>query len=412
MEMLAETQKRRGIKTGRPVRVVMHVLGEGRTDQRVIREAQALAAHGMNVQLIDIESAADRPRVEMVGDVQLRHISMPSWFVQVRFKPWFLVKLARIILRGAREMMRTKADLYHAQDLTALPAVYIASRLTGTPYIFDAHEIPLASPNIERWKRLTAIAARVVRHLVTRSAAVITVSPPIVDVIQERFGGPRAVVIRNVPALHLTSRTNRIREYLGLSQDVRIALYQGNLQPDRRLDLLVLAAKSLPEGIRIVMMGKGPSQEALATLIQSEGVADRVSMIPAVPYNELLSWTSSADLGLVLYEPTYALNVKLCLPNKIFEYIAAGLPVLASELVAVAELLREYDAGAITPSLEPEAIARTITDLMHDRVALDRMQANARAASTVLNWENEQERLIALYHDLLPEMVPAPEKHP
>jgi glycosyltransferase involved in cell wall biosynthesis len=131
---------------------------------------------------------------------------------------------------------------------------------------------------------------------------------------------------------------------------------------------------------------------------------DRVKIIPPVPYEELLEWTSSADIGLNVASPTYSLNVKYFLPNKLFEYLMAGVPVLTSPLPAMVEVVKSHDAGQILPSLEPEEIGKAINAMLADPAALARMSSNALAATREeYNWEKECEKLIALYRSIFPD---------
>ena len=385
-----------------PTHVCMHVLGTARTDGRVLREAAALAGAGIAVSIIDIEDRRDRPREEEFRGISLKHLRVPSWFIPTRFKPWFLAKALQIVCRGAFALLRTPADVYHAQDMTALPACYIAARLRRKPLIFDAHELPLVEPTVTRWRRLHALATRALKWMLPRCTAVITVSPPIAQELQSRYGGPAPVLIRNVPDYQTPVASDRLRSHLGLSPQTRIALYQGNLQSDRGLDRLVHAAKFLDPGVVIVLMGRNVMGEDLQTLIVQEDVADRVTILPPVPYEELLEWTTSADIGLILYARSHSLNVQMCLPNKLFEYLMAGLPVLASSLDAVADILKTYEVGVVVSSLEPEEIGRAISGLLADRTALARIRANAfAAAQSDLRWDVESQRLLSLYRDVL-----------
>ena len=189
----------------------------------------------------------------------------------------------------------------------------------------------------------------------SRCAGIITVSSPIMNELQRRYGGRKAVVIRNILRYQAPVFSDQLRYHLGLSADTRIALFQGNLD-SRGLDRLIPAARFLDPGIVIVMMGRGAIQSHLEVLIAREEVSDRVRIIPPVPYAELLNWSASADIGLIIYAPTTGLtltpNIRMCLPNKLFEYLMAGLPILASSLDAVEDIIRTYDVGCIVNSLE------------------------------------------------------------
>jgi glycosyltransferase involved in cell wall biosynthesis len=239
--------------------------------------------------------------------------------------------------------------------------------------------------------------------MVPYCASVITVSPPLVEEIRRRYYAQRVSLIRNILAYRVVERSDRLRQHLGLSAEVRIALYQGYLQPDRALDILVRAASFLQENTVIVMMGAnvGSMQAQLEALIASEGVAERVKIIPPVPHTELLDWTASADLGLIVYRPDYSPNMLKVLPNKLFEYLMAGLPVLASPLDAVAEIVQSHDVGQVVSSLAPADVAAAINAMLADSDALARMRRNAlEAARQEFCWEKESSQLIRVCREI------------
>ncbi|HJT55534.1 MAG TPA: glycosyltransferase [Ktedonobacteraceae bacterium] len=395
------------IRKARPLngKVCMHVLGTARTDVRVMREATTLAQAGMEVSIVDIESDPTRPREEEIDGVHVKHIVMPSWFVPAHFKPWFLVKLLLMLIYGTRALMNVAADIYHAHDDTALPACYFAARLRRKRLVFDAHELPLVEPNITRWGLLHALSTVLLKSMMSRCSGIITVSPPIIRELQRLYGGRKARLIRNIPAYQAPIASDRLQQYLELDADTRIALYQGNLD-SRGLHRLILAARFIDPGIVIVLMGQGANRPDLEVLIAREGVSERVKIIPAVPYAELLTWTASADIGLVVYSPsaapTMTPNIQMCLPNKLFEYLMAGLPVLASRLDAVADIITTYDVGCIVSSLEPEEIGRAMNRMLGNRDVLARMRNNANAATQRdLCWEKEGSRFIDFYRDVI-----------
>src|SRR2546425_5066798 len=152
--------------TQSPVRVCMHVLGAARTDGRVMRAASALAEAGFAVSIVDIESDSRR-KVEHVHNVSIKHVDVPTSFMATRFRRWGLLKALWLFLRSTQLLIQTPADIYHAHDVTALPACYIAACLRHKPLIFDAHELPLKELEgaHRRWLRtiLTPLLATMIR---------------------------------------------------------------------------------------------------------------------------------------------------------------------------------------------------------------------------------------------------------
>ena len=389
-----------GAELPQGLRVCLHILIPTHSDVRATRAATTLAQARIAVTVVDVESVAVRQRQEgaELDNVDVRHVMMPSWHVSTRFKPWFLVKQIRLSLHATMELLRVRADIYHACELASLPACYVAARLRGKPLVFDPYDLPLDYPRLARWRRLHALAAWVLRAMLPYCAGVIVTSPPEGRELQQRFGGPVPALVRNIPPYQVPAPSRRLHERLQLSPHTRIALYQGHVKEDRSLETLVHAARFLDPEIAIVMMGDGPNWSELTALIAQEEVRDRVYLLPAVPNSELLTWTASADLGLIVYPPAYSMNRRICLPNKLFEYLMAGLPVLTAPLEAIVEVVRTYDVGAVVPSVEPEAVGRAISALLADEAAMARMRRNALAAcARELRWEVEQERLVALY---------------
>lgn len=390
----------------RPVaHVCMHVLNIGRRDARVLRAAAALVRANVAVTIVDLEDDYTRPLRETIDGIRFKHVRPPLWLTRTHFKPFVLLHILWMFWLRLRTVVGTPADLYHAHDANALRACSLAARRWRKPVLLDSHELPLVERYYQtRWYRrlMRALYVRQLKRLLPGCVAAITVSPPIVDELQRRYGGPRAEVVRNLPPYWPPRASDRLRERLELGPDVRLALYQGALRENRALDRLVSAALYLDPGIVVVIMGDGPCQGAIAAQIARDGLGDRVKLLPAVPYAELLEWTASADLGLNVLPPDYSPSIRYCLPNKLFEYLMAGVPVLTSPLEAVVEVLRTYGAGSVVGSLEPEVVAGAINGMLGDPEALARMRQNALAAcARDLRWDVEQKHLLDLYQRLL-----------
>lgn len=384
-----------------PTKVCIHVVKHARDDVRTMRAAEALTEAGFAVTVVDIESDPARPDEELLQGVCFKHLRVTNEFATTRFRKRTIFRSAQILIRSIRRLLSTKADIYHANNEVALPACTIVAWLRRKPLVFEAYELPLNYTSI-RWRWLLLLFTGVLKFVLPHCAGVISVSPPIAQVISERYHPKAVTLVRNILPYQHVEKSDRLRQEIGLSPQTRVALYQGAFQRDRGLPNLIHAARFLEPGIVIVMMGEHREgvYEPLVELVAREGVGDRVKLLPPAPYHELLTWTASADLGLIIFDPAFNLKIKMCLPNKLFEYLMAGLPILASELVAITPILQAHDVGHVISSLEPEQVGIAINEMLADQSALDRMRRNALQAAQELCWEKEKYRLINLYKQI------------
>ncbi|GCE21023.1 glycosyl transferase [Dictyobacter kobayashii] len=383
----------------------MHLLGPARSNYRVMNDARALQMAGYQVTIVDVVAACDpQAATEMLDGMHIRHICAPGWFVPARFKLLFLLKFFVLMLRCIVCLFGVRADIYHAHVEHAFPATYLVARLRKKGLIFDTPELTMYGPSILRWPRLRWLAVCCIRWMSRSCDSYITGSPRYISILQELYAPAHVQLLRHVPPQHKPVRNTRLQQKLGLPAHTRIALYQGYIQADRGLDLLLRAAPYLFPDIVIVLMGDGYDATIceLAALIQREQLADRIKILPAVPYSELLDWTSSADLGLLLLPPAYSLSIRYCLPNKFFEYLMAGLPILSSRLDAISDMIHQYDVGQVLDELTPANIAQAINALLDDADQWHTMHTNALSASAHgLTWEEESTKLIHLYQQII-----------
>lgn len=380
-------------------KVCMHVLTKARNDVRVLREAEALVEAGFAVSIVDVENDSARKNEEVIRGICFKHLPVSDTFMAVRFTRWTFFRTLWMLIKSVRRLIDAQAHIYHAHDVSALPACTIAALLRRKPLIFDAHELPLNDTSIHR-RWLLLLCTKLLKLTLPHCAGVITVSSPIAQEIRKTYHPRSVTLIRNIPPYQHVEKSDHLRQALRLGPQAHLALYQGGLQANRGLTKLIAAAHFLEPDNVIVLMGQntGRVHEQLTELIAREGVEDRVKLLPAVPYRELLTWTASADIGLIIYDPAYSSNVRMCLPNKLFEYVMAGLPTLTSELVAIKPVLQTYNIGRVVSSLEPQDVGMAINTFLKDQQALAEMRANAlRVAQETLCWEQERTQLLNLY---------------
>jgi len=304
-------------------------------------------------------------------------------------------------IRAYRIVRISPSDIYHAHDLNTLPVAWWAKRRLGGKLVYDSHELYPETSTLGRFERCFA---RIVERLLINSCdSVITVNGSIADELVRRYRSRSPVVIKNCPDMKPVSEpTELIRQKLGIEPKEAIILYQGGFSPNRGLENLLLALHYLPEG-SLVFMGWGKLEDQLRSQAEEKGwLNKKVFLIPPVPQKELLAWTASADVGVIPYRAV-GLNNYYTLPNKLFEYIAAGIPVAASNFPELRKIVLGHQLGAVFNPEDPKDIARAIKYILSDPERYQRMKENARKAARIYNWENESKKLLALYAELTEE---------
>ena len=367
-------------------------------DSRVRREASHLAAQGHAVTVLEL---APVPAECQVLDGFERRSVLPAPWVR-RTLPAPLYRLA-FFASFVRAIRTQRPDVVHAHDAAMLLPGLVGARLTGAQLVYDAHELATSVPYRDRaWAWFVASIERVG---IRRAAAVITVSDGIADELLARYPlHRRPTVLRNVSALDDVPDDIPTRPGGGLRNHIKngggatsIVLHQGAPAVDRGCEALVGALRHLPADVHVVFLGSGePAFAAVLTdLAQRLGVADRMHLIDSVALGELLAWTREADVGVALLEDT-CLNHRLALPNKLFEYIAASIPVVVSDLPELRAIVNHYKIGWTAAPGDPRAIAQAITHALEQR-GDPRLRENLAWAAAELRWSLESQRLTGVY---------------
>jgi len=294
------------------------------------------------------------------------------------------------------------AEILHAMAFLGLPVALAMSR-TGdrAAVVYDARDIYADAANIARLPGpIRRVFERVERRWARRANRVVTVNQPYADVLATRLGPPRPLVVMNGPMRWLRPATapRRFHERLGLAENARIVLYHGGFSPGRGIEQLIETLASLAPEVVLVLMGYGVLADELRVRSADPALAGRLRILPAVPPNELIGWVASADVAAIPIQPT-TLNHRLTTPNKLFEAMAAGVPVVASDLPGMAAIVRDTGCGVLCDPTDPVAIAAAIRSVL---AASPGQQAAWRtrgiaAASGRYSWEAQVAGLIAEY---------------
>jgi glycosyltransferase involved in cell wall biosynthesis len=361
-------------------------------DSRVRREASSLAGAGHEVIVLELAPVAGDGR--RMDGFERRSVLPPA-----ALRRWLPFQLYRIgfLISFVGGVIRARPAVVHAHDAAMLVPGAFGARLCGARLVYDSHELATGVPYRERgWAWLVGM---IERATVSRCAAVITVSDGIAVRLQQRYGlARRPAVVRNVSALSPGGQGG-LRRRLGIDAGTPLVLHQGAPAPGRGCEVLLAAVASLP-GVRLVFLGDPePGYGSwLADEIARRGLGERVTTLASVPLSELLAHTTEADAGVTLLQDTCE-NHRLALPNKLFEYVAAGVPVIAGALPEAQALVEAYGIGWCVRPDDPAAVAGAIEDALSargDRALRERL----RHAASELSWSVEQARLRVVYAEL------------
>jgi glycosyltransferase involved in cell wall biosynthesis len=297
------------------------------------------------------------------------------------------------------------ADLWHGMWAGSLPVMERLRRRHGGGTVYDSRDVYMESRNL-------ATAPRVLRFLLSwferrwarRMDRVITVNRAYARLLAARFGIEEPAVVMNCPAAWTPPdpRPDHIRAALGLRPETAIVLYQGQFISERGIEQAMDAILEVPGAI-LALLGYGDWEARFRARAAAPPYAGRVFLLSAVPPSELVTWTSSADVSVMPIQPT-TLNHRYTTPQKLFESIAAGVPVVASDLPGMAEVVTEVGAGVLCDPTSPASIAAAIRQLLAAPAA-DRAAMRARilrAAHDRYNWDAQVGLLRSIYDELAP----------
>ncbi|HNQ00455.1 MAG TPA: glycosyltransferase, partial [Bacteroidia bacterium] len=290
-------------------------------------------------------------------------------------------------------------EILVANDLDTLPANYFISKFRKVKLYYDSHEIFTEVPELVSRPRVQRIWKRIEKWILPGIQKMYTVNESIAGIYSREYTKVVGVV-RNVPFRRVPQTTYADRKSLGLPEDKTIFIFQGAGINVHRGAEEVLAAMQYTEGILLLFVGSGDVIDFLKAEQKRLGLEDKVLFVSRQPMEKLRVYTSNSDFGLSLDKDSN-LNYRYSLPNKLFDYIQAEIPVLASDLPEIRKIVDGYSIGEILRSHEPRAIADQMMQLAGNSEMRAVWKANLKKASEELCWENEVNRLYEIYKDVI-----------
>ncbi len=420
--------------------VTMLVANDMRLDSRVRREAATLAEAGNHVTVYAVLGDATIDREHEVVDgytiIRVPMLTRPSpETVRVvrgqagRLRPPSVPRLAASVFVATRPMLggtlhflinwrfrwrswgrRVQAlappsDVWHAHDLNTLSTAIACAERHGGQVVYDSHEVfTEAGANARLPLPVRGLLRRLERSWAQRCDVIVTVNESLATHLRQVLDVSRIEVVHNC-ATPPGDEPSPLRGRLGLTAAEPVVLYHGNITSSRGLDALVIAMSDVRmSGVHLALMGYGPLRPRLQALAAASEAADRVHFLPPVPPSELTAWVAGADVAAMPIEPT-TLNHRLSSPNKLFEALAAGVPIVGPDFTEFRRIVLEGPWGALgslhvghTPGHLVDAILDVLNRPEPERAS---MRSRCRkAARARWSWGQERGRLLGIYESL------------
>jgi glycosyltransferase involved in cell wall biosynthesis len=305
--------------------------------------------------------------------------------------------------RRAYRFARTERfDVVHAHDLNTLPVAAALARTGRRRLVYDAHELYTEVSTLSAHER--RIWRAIERRLIGRADHVFTVCESIAAELSRRYGIGAPTVLLNCPpaaARVVADREHPLRAHAGLDASAEpIVLYQGGFAVHRGLPELLDAAGRLHRGV-VVLMGWGVLEHRLGEMVQERDLGDRVRIVPPVAPAEVQRYAAGATVGVIPYQPV-GLNNYYTTPNKLFDYMSAGLAIAGSRLPELERFVDGLGVGVTFRPGDPDDLARALNGLLADPARLAAMQARSLQVRDRFTWETVESALIEAYAGFAP----------
>lgn len=401
-------------------RSVVMLTPDRQIDRRILLEADSLQSAGWHVTIIAMPSdggAPDDPRVVRIGDLSAtparenlvltcyrwlrRRIPMNGFPMRLMKRlAWrYLVDQESFFTRlFYSTASRYAPDVVVAHDLPMLPLARSLAAANGSRLVYDSHELYSEQEFSARERR--AWANIEARHI-GACDAVITVNQSIASELGKRYGIDHVHVILNAERGDgPISKSDRFHQLFSLAPGARILLLQGGLSAGRNLESLVEAMGHVRDpSVVLVVLGDGLLLRRLQSIARRPALTGRVFFHSAVPQHELLAWTMAADAGVIPYQ-SICLNNHFCTPNKLFEFIAAGIPMLGSDLPEIRRFVQDGQIGLVGTMDSAASIGALIDSFFGDCPRFEGWRKNLQVTRKTICWEVEQEKLLQIYRGL------------
>ncbi|MGO1372191.1 MAG: glycosyltransferase [Senegalia sp. (in: firmicutes)] len=423
--------------------ICMFVWNHFTNDARVLRECTALSDSGYDVDLICIHDPNDKnlpmeedingfhvKRVKRYPDIYLKSkewrkslskfkktvmnnklllialiplaiIALPL-FIIYKLVGLFLKKTNfmkiyirfMIFIRMIREGLKKDYNIYHSNDLNTLPQGYICKKLKKSKLVYDSHEV-----QTDRTGYVGKQYYYLEKFLIKKIDKMIMTTDTRADYTKKLYNIEKPQVIHNYPFYREIKEELDLHKIANIDENEPILLYQGGIQEGRGIEKIVEAIPYFNRGI-VVFLGDGKLKPKIIDMVKDMKLEEKVRFIPKVPVNDLPKYTRNAYLGFQVLQ-NICFNHYSTLSNKLFEYMMAEVPVIASDFPEIKEIVMGQGTGFVANEKDSKEIARSVNILLNNRDKWLEAKLNCERAKKIYNWENEKQKFIGIYEHII-----------
>lgn len=366
------------------MKAVVSVSNDLYTDQRVHKVCTFLHDNGYEVLLVGRKRKSSvelKPREYATKRMRLPFETGAAFYAFLNLRLFFVLLFKR-------------ADVLVANDLDTLLANYLAKKFKrNCRLVYDSHEYFTEVPELVNRPKVQKVWLRIERFIFPSLEYIITVNDSIAKIYSDLYGKDIKVV-RNISQQWKPENVPS-KKALGIPENRPLVILQGaGINVDRGAEEAVEAMQNIDAVLLIV--GDGDVLPQLKERVAELGLEQKVVFFGRRPYQEMMCFTYHADLGLTLDKATNP-NYKFSLPNKVFDYMHAGTPIVATNILEVANVISTHDIGIVLDEFNPRSLAKAINELLASSERLTQLKANCKTAALTENWENETQVLKSIY---------------
>jgi len=359
------------------IKIVSAVSNDIVTDNRVNKIAHSLEANGYKVTVVGrfLSTSIDlHERSYKTKRFKLLFNKGPLFYLNLNLRLFFYIAFSDF-------------GFILANDLDTLPACFLAAKLKRKKIIFDSHELFSEVPELVNRHFVRKIWLALEKFLIPKIDLGFTVSASIAKYYENKYH-VHFEVLRNVGHFRFDNEFAGVRKNLERTTIV----YQGALNIGRGIELAIRSMKYI-DNAELWIIGIGDIEEELKLLVADLSLESKVIFTGRIALEDVWAYTFRADIGLSL-EEDMGLNYRYALPNKLFDYIQARLPVIVSDLPEMITIVDQYKIGKVLKERTPQRLAEVIIEMIKNELPTGNYNAKVGLAARELCWEREEDKLI------------------